>query len=381
MPGVPPPPGLVNLIIWWVAGLLLIRLAWWISRSQATRSGLISAAASYLRYIVFLVCVIFLLLESFFHFFVSVPDLGCVTLSSRKWFFREWIPLNEQGYRDLSHAPDRFQGKRVIAVFGDSFAAGHGIESIRDRYSGVLQDMLSDDWIVPTLAQPGWSAVEQTRALREFTLNPEFVVLSAYHNDLEGIASEQNKDYAGFAALEKFAFIEIIARRSYVLNYAFWSVFISSLIRDDSGAYAKYLHELHSDKAVWTPYEQQLAEAILLARARGATPMVVLFPMLYHPPASAGFDDKVAELCEGMGVPLLDTRMLITDVPPLERILNPMDSHPSILVHQRVGAALAELVIRLTPQVPDSAASTSSPDASKSAFENGHPDSMQEILR
>lgn len=285
-----------------------------------------------------------LLVESFFHFFVSAPDVTILSLSARKWYFQEWKPLNDEGYRDAPYSQERFADKKLVVVLGDSIASGHGISPYQKRFSGVLQDELGDEAVVVTLAQPGWDLAAQLRAFAEFSWQPDLVVLSAYYNDLENIAATHNRDFDFLANFSDHRWIAAWTQRSYAISYVYWSIVFAAAIQDESGAYAAYLRSLHSDDTIWEAYAAQARQGLAEIKSRGAKTVAVLIPMLYSPEASAGFDTRVRALMSSEDVPLLDVGAVVADMSPIRRIVGRTDSHPGAATHARIGRALAERI-------------------------------------
>lgn len=286
-----------------------------------------------------------LLVETFFFMAVSRPDIGTVSLSSRRWFFSHWNPINEYGYRDESISEERLAGKRLAIVVGDSFAAGHGLENYQERFSGVLQTQLGKDWVVVTVAQPGWDLSAGLTALQSLDLNPEYIILSTYTNDLEGIAADLGKDYQGLDAMAPSPLFSWFLERSYAASFVYWYVIVANFIQDEDGSYASYLKDLHTDEVVWAQFRAQLASFEEYSLKLHAKLIVVSFPMLYDPASSAILDNRIRQYLLERKVPLVDVEEISAAIPPMDRILNRMDSHPSRRVHRLVGMAIAEQVL------------------------------------
>jgi hypothetical protein len=65
------------------------------------------------------------------------------TYGSRIWFDRYW-QVNSLGFRD-GEPPSPAEQKPILAVLGDSFVAGHGVEDPADRFSDLLAAKMGDD--------------------------------------------------------------------------------------------------------------------------------------------------------------------------------------------------------------------------------------------
>jgi len=360
---IPAPPGLLNLTAWWLVGAAMVALAYVLAGRFTRRWPGAAAAMGLLRYTVFCAVVVLLLLESYFHLWHEQTDIACITLSSRKWFHHHWQPVNADGFRDGSHDAAHLPAKPLVVVLGDSFAAGHGIENIEDRFSGVLQQKLGDLGHVLTLAQPGWDTRNEWQALESLKVAPAAVVLSLYQNDLENIAANQGKDFESEAEEQVNFLTAWLLNHSYLLSQIYWTVYMRHQLQQGEGTYLSYLEGVQSDEQIWQEFERTLEPFTSYAAMRKVPLLVVVFPMLQAPTASDVFVQRVSAYFSSQGVGVINAGDLLEDLAPAERIINPMDPHASAAAHARVGNALADVLrVKLTKEEsPEAAASTAAP--------------------
>jgi hypothetical protein len=113
---------------------------------------------------------------------------GFPTYTSALWSKR-YVGVNSRGYRDVEHRPAFSQGCRV-AVVGDSYAFGVGIQRLEDRFSERLGRELTAvtgvDWESANLSRSDTHTLQHI-ALREdlASLHPDLVVLLYVFNDIE----------------------------------------------------------------------------------------------------------------------------------------------------------------------------------------------------
>ena len=100
--------------------------------------------------------------EIYFRLFFFRSDNMGMTKPNHLWFKKYWHPINSLGYRDREWSPEDLSQKRVVAVVGDSFAAGHGIQKTQDRFGDVLGNLLGNRWAVVNIAQCGLHALVAT---------------------------------------------------------------------------------------------------------------------------------------------------------------------------------------------------------------------------
>ncbi|MBI1318015.1 MAG: hypothetical protein GC168_03565 [Candidatus Hydrogenedens sp.] len=269
-------------------------------------------------------------------------DLVSISFGSVRWFQRYFHPVNEYGYRDLPYSDERLEGKRLLAVLGDSMAAGHGTRDYHDRFSGVLQEEIGDAWVVATLAMIGWGPDLEYDNLMHFPRKPDALVLSVYYNDIEDVTTALDKNFQPVQLQRPNLLTAWFVMHSYTFNFVYWSIVMPTFLHD--GAYEAYLAEVLNDEVVWSGFEAKLQPFLDYAAERNIPVAAVVFPMLHRPDITCPFDDNVLAFFREKGVPALSVAECVADLPPEARILNNMDAHPSDLVHERVGHALADLL-------------------------------------
>ncbi|MDQ7034467.1 MAG: hypothetical protein Q9P01_06420 [Anaerolineae bacterium] len=90
--------------------------------------------------------------EAYYRFVYADSGWG-FTLAHKNWESRYW-QVNSRGFRDSEWAESDFEGRSTIAVLGDSFASGWGVNNPDDRFPDVLANLLGDDYAVVNLAIP-----------------------------------------------------------------------------------------------------------------------------------------------------------------------------------------------------------------------------------
>jgi lysophospholipase L1-like esterase len=94
------------------------------------------------------------------------------------------IVVNGLGFRERE-IPAKDTGRYRIAVVGDSFTWGQGIE-VGERFSNLLESFLGPRFEVLNFGLPGDNMPEHLDVLkRALTVSPDFVLLQLYINDFE----------------------------------------------------------------------------------------------------------------------------------------------------------------------------------------------------
>ena len=115
------------------------------------------------------------------------------TYDNRSYFALRWkrdhLRLNRMGYRDVDIDPAKPTGVYRVAVVGDSFAFGQGIEEA-ERFSNLLERRLDRPERrvqVLNFGRPGNNTADELAVLKKDVLHmqPDFVLLQWYVNDVE----------------------------------------------------------------------------------------------------------------------------------------------------------------------------------------------------
>lgn len=265
------------------------------------------------------------------------------TLAGRLWLDRHyWGGLNSYGHRDPEPVPERFtNARRRVFVMGDSFAAGHGVDDPRDRFSDRLQARLPPGCLVANLAISGLDSRKELANLRAFPWRPHVLVLSYFGNDIMEAAQE-----AGFAppSFQPYADLGPPARfaveRSYLLNAIYWG-----RPRSDLGQWWSYFDDVWKSPQVRELHERDLDAFVEFSRVSSCRLVVVLFPFLHDVERSEGlYVGWVRRVFASRGVPIVDVLPLVKDLPLKERIATVNDMHASVRVHALVAEELEKIV-------------------------------------
>jgi len=275
----------------------------------------------------------FTILEVVFRFIPRTSGLA-----DPLWYERCW-KRDETGHRVQ---PASYGSRRTVIVVGDSFAAGVGICDPRDRFADQLAASLDRShpgvFKVFLVAERGLNTRQEWDHLQKFPHRPDLVVLSYYFNDIDDAAKDVGiyLDYQVYSALPQW--FGWFVRRSYLLNFVYWSV-----PNPELNAYRE-----HYLRAWTTPHVVARHLSELDAFFSLNVPVVlVIFPHLPDLEISAFFADQVASHARARGVYVIDVRELVRDLPVSHRVANASDSHAGVIVHHRVGKALAAAVERV----------------------------------
>jgi hypothetical protein len=286
------------------------------------------------------------LVELTFRYLVPVHSDGFgATLSGQAWFRQHWKPINVRGYRDRDHSVDELVSNRVVFVTGDSFAAGHGIDRIDDRFGEVLGRKLGQGWAVVNLAQCGWATNDELRAVIGMGCEPDLIVLEWFVNDIEPAAERLGLPLPG-SKLNLRSRLMPLARVSYAFDYVHWRL-INYANRDVYEDYWNSLSALFDDPRVWPEHQRDLDAFSGWARERGIPLIVVAFPNMREIPRSAPITAKVAAYLRSRGATVIDLSPILVGRDPFSLVVNGQDAHASVALHAEIGELIYAEVKKL----------------------------------
>ena len=299
------------------------------------KKGLLNAAAVFL-------CWAFCILGASEIFFRFLPVSHGINqaLSSRLWFKEYWKPVNRLGFRDFE-IEENAAGKKKVIVLGDSFAAGHGIRSVKDRFSNILAGKLGRDFRVFNLGVNGAGTLQEINTLHSFPFKPDILILSYSPDDIKERALSLGVKFEGFMPYEHLSpWLRFLVSRSYVCNFVFWR-----LPHAEYGRYFSFLESAYANEAVFNAHLGDLKHFIDYSRAQGASLYAVIFPYFGAAAQNQAYLGKVADFFKGEGIAAIEVARLTAGIPPERLVVNRTDQH----ANEQVNAIVAdELFRRLT---------------------------------
>jgi hypothetical protein len=265
------------------------------------------------------------LVEGFFRF-VYYDTAG--RRASENWLARYWRE-NSSGYRDREWNPADYAGKVAVAVVGDSFAAGWGVNDPADRFSDVLAARLGDAYYVFNLAVPGTSTPQQLEQVQAAPVTPQIVILQYFLNDIDRAVMSlglpiraPDPAIGGWRDLHTVDFVASLT--SVEMDGGYWA-----------WEYANY-----DNYVIWDVHRAQLEAFVDYTERIGARLIVVIFPNMTDPVGSIPYVDRVAFVFEGRGVEVLKLFDEAAAWGISASTVAPRDGHANSAFHRRVGEML-----------------------------------------
>ena len=285
---------------------------------------------------IFVLVVLFMILEAAF-MFIPRSHFAGIPLCSKIWFFKYWEPINDYGFRDKDVDSEK---RENIYIVGDSYTAGHGLKSINNRFSNMLDTKLSShnpDIQVINLGVNGADTKDEYNITMQFIKDsgtkPDLLVVQYFGNDIEKTAQNNGLQFAGFEAYADVpSSVKQVTQSSYFLNYLYW-VFPHG----DEDSYIRFMQEAYNNEEILTKHLADLTLFIDYAHQDSIPLLVLVFPFMQDIPFSEElYVDKITEFLDYNQVDYIDVSKLVLDLPIPDRVVNNNDMHPSELVNQRV---------------------------------------------
>jgi lysophospholipase L1-like esterase len=260
------------------------------------------------------------------------------------------IVTNHLGFRERE-IPAKIPGRYRIAIVGDSFTWGQGIE-VGERYSNLLEDALGPGYEVLNFGRPGDDMPEHLDVLDQaLATSPDFVLLQLYINDFETKQMQRPRPYPLLpASLDRT--LEGSSLLYDLLNQQWASLQTALGIVDSYEVYmAKNLRD-PADPSSRLAFGQ-LNEFLERARRAGVATGTVLFPATDAMVANGShypfgyLHDRVALTCSNLGLRCLDLLPAFSTIrDPKSLWVSPFDAHPNAMANK---LAAREILARFGP--------------------------------
>ncbi len=258
--------------------------------------------------------------------FMYIPQSheGVLSKASQIWWEKYWNPVNALGYHDKEVRKE--SGKKQVLVIGDSFAAGHGLKDVNERFSNILESKLgTDQYNVYNLGMSGADTRDEAKRLKEFPVKPDIVILEYFPNDIEKVGREKGLTLSG---AEPYADLKgpmaTIVKRFYLPNFIYWQ-----LPHTGFSTFEKFVQTAYTDTTVLHSHLRDLSEMTAYKDSIGAKMYAVFIPFLFQIDKSAGYTKPVEDFLKSKGVTVVGINDGIVKIPEKERVVGKNDGHGS----------------------------------------------------
>jgi lysophospholipase L1-like esterase len=271
--------------------------------------------------------------------FMYIPQSheGVLSKASQIWWEKYWKPVNSLGYHDREI--EKESGKKNILFIGDSFAAGHGLKTVDERFSDIIASKLGKEkYSVYNLGMSGADTRDEAKRLVEFPVKPNVIVLEYFPNDIEKVGREKGLTLTG---AEPYADLSgpltTLVKRFYLPNFIYWQLPHTSF-----GTFEKFVQTAYTDTTVLNAHLRDLSKIVDYRDSTNSEMYAVFIPFLFQMDKSAGYTKPVEDYLRSKGVKVITLTEEITRIPEKNRVVGKNDGHASA----DVNAVIAEKLLK-----------------------------------
>ncbi|MBD3161607.1 MAG: hypothetical protein GF328_05840 [Candidatus Latescibacteria bacterium] len=264
--------------------------------------------------------------------------------------------LNEEGFREGTFSDGGDEGEPLVAVLGDSFVFGEGVEQHR-TLTVVAQSLLRASWgggvRVLNLGVPGYATEDERDLAAAFLprVEPDVVIVGYCLNDPLHWEDQRQQAKKG---------VDLVVQRDayrekgggdespfYLVRLVRRAVETRRLT---SETVAWYRGMYEGAEAPWIQARNFLLEIRNAARRAGARMGILLFPIFFRLESGYPFESihtGIVDWCGEVGIPVRDTLPDFRGRETESLVVHPKDHHPNAAAHAVLGRALADLVVEV----------------------------------
>ncbi len=291
---------------------------------------------------------IFIAAETWMRIYYITTDGYGFTAMNYWWYQNFGLGHNNSlGYRDYEPKPDA-PGLIRVAVVGDSFAMGHGVNNIDDTFPQIMERELGDGYDVNLVAQSGWDSDVERDRLDSYPLRPNIVVLSYYLNDIDYLLQTPELSPDAIFDFPQDPTLYWFVLNFFVPNYVYYNVaqFTSPLKREN---FTNRLIDAHMDDNLWNQQVDKLNQFVDWTVDHDTRLIILLWPQIAAVADSAPAVQRVKDFFESRDVQVVNMSDVLLDKNPYDMIVNRFDSHPGVPAHHLAAEQLYAAIIEESP--------------------------------
>lgn len=342
-----------------IAILILVFAVRWLINRTRRRQGIATNLCISCWILTLILVHLTLAAELYFRYVFDQTDNVFQIQTTQRWANRHTI-LNGFGYRDEQFSQEKDSKETRIAVLGDSFTWGYGINNQADRYSDIIQTELSKSCGEPdrikafTLALPGRNTRDHLEILRNMShFNFDSVILGYYMDDASSAQSVRHFQHCYHKVFDyrRNPVLKSVLDNSFFLQYL-WVRLYNRFLNPD---YAKTCWDnnyasLYQDPEVWSRHLLELQQLINYTKDKNMDLAVLIFPFMNligpdYPAAQPA--RRLTAFFEQQNIHVVNLAPMLENYSPKQVMVSPRDFHANEFVHR---LAAEELMKKISGQ-------------------------------
>jgi hypothetical protein len=188
------------------------------------------------------------------------------------------------------------------------------------------------------------------RGLAGYPSSADALVLSYYINDIVTACQTVLGEYIYEEGIpQPTGIVQQVVENSHLANYAYWNFYARTRMTDTFERWDQRTQDCFTSDEVWAYHQGELQAIYDWAVIHEIPLVVVLFPSLVNIEAYDTALGRVEDFFTGLGVTVINPSETWKTYPVDQRVVNSLDSHPSLKLHHEIGKALAALDILRHP--------------------------------
>ncbi len=304
----------------------------------------------------FLIVNLFYGFELYYRYVFDQTDNVFQIKTMQRWKQRH-VAINAFGFRE-DHFFDEKDSKEIrIAILGDSYSWGYGVENEQDRYGDLLEKTLNDKcqggekrFKVYTLALPGMSSKEELEIVKDYFAKYKIdVAILGYYLDDGGSAMTARHIQPCYNRIFSYRYVPIVRdfiENSFALEYfyvRFYSRFIFPQFAQECWTFGQLIR--YQEPELWVRHLKQLQEIIDYTKENKVKLAVLMIPYLNfigpdYPASQIHW--RLNQFFEANKISHIDLLPSFSQYKPEELIASRYDFHASELAHSLIAKQLHE---------------------------------------
>jgi hypothetical protein len=275
----------------------------------------------------------------YFYMFPQTTGV-CSGKICKSWLKENWR-TNSLGFRDKEW--DFSESNKGALFIGDSFTAGFGVKEI-ERYSNIAGKKHISGIRVYNTGVNNTDTLDTYNSLKTLTpekISPNFVVYQYYGNDIEYLL---NLDWLKKPnPLQKFALLFI--ENSFLFDMVLRPFYLTEFRE----TYHKNLIATYNDSELYSNHQTNIIKLFDHIKMTGAKNIFIVFPMLGSKELLVQSEGLYVKKVEKIftdhcnwGDKLVNISSLLNSIPSNNWTASKVDSHPSAIVHEKIGQIVAD---------------------------------------
>lgn len=301
---------------------------------------------------------LFYLAEIYYRYIFDATDNVLQTKTMQRWIQRH-VRINAYSFRNDHFFKEKDPKELRLAVVGDSYSYGYGIENEADRYSNLLESKLNQTCQasggtakVYNMARPGMNTKEEAETIRLFARehHVDEVIVGYTLDDARSNRTPLHTDvcYNRIFQYKNHPLLRLLIDKSFAIEYWYVRLYGKLFARDYTNqCWGNSQQTLYQDPEIWLRHIKDLKSLIDLTRKDNIGLVVIIFPEIQELGENyqgTFIHERIIKFFTENKIPTIDLLPVYLKYKPQELMANKHDFHANELGHRLAFEALYETI-------------------------------------